>query len=243
MRKLLLKTCVLTTTLLLAGVRPGSADVIVQDLTENYVPANVVGGQTNDTVAFTPFDPSLGTLQSVDLMITYGGLANAGIQNLVANSVDVRLANASQDSVSFADQTPLTTVNLQGPTVSATLTPFVGQQMFSDTSSLIQFLYPFMTTQDVLLTDPTLENYFLDPNNAFLNLNITDTTLFDTPWNSTDNQINSDFQNVIQLTYTYASNTDAGTSTGDTTDVPEPTAMSLLATACAGLIILRRRRA
>ncbi len=192
---------------------------------------------------FTPIDSSLYVINSVDLQLSGNIYGNIQVQNLSQfDSGNISVSSNGSLGIYYPDLSAVTSVAVAAPVETQTLTPYVGADYFSDSSSYTNPNLQGSARLDTLLTAPAALNYFYTSGQGYLYLVGMDFSTVTTDL-ATQNQINTLIDGTLTITIDYSLiGSNAGNAGGTTTDVPEPYSAGLFGAGFLALMVVHKRR-
>lgn len=190
------------------------------------------------TPNFTLFDPSLGTLNSVDLLLSASSNASVQVQNTGGSSATATVNPLADVGMYFADSTPIADTYVSASSATQYLPAF--DNIFGSSSSSYMSVSGLSGSAvlDALLTDSTSLSYFTGIGTSYLYIVANDLSSINGLSAESGGVTNNIAANVaVTLDYTPTT-----TSSSPPADVPEPMAASVLIAGVAALLALRRPR-
>ena len=190
----------------------------------------------NTTPNFALFDPSLGTLNSVDLLLSTSSNASAQVQNAGNSAATVTISPLADVGLYYNDATPIADTYVSGTPVSQFLPAFDSILGSSSASYMSVSGLTGSAMLDTLLTDSNSLSYFTGIGTSYLFVVASDFSSINGLTVENGGVTNNISANLV-LTMDYTPTT---TSSSPPTDVPEPAGASVLIAAIVALLALRK---
>jgi MYXO-CTERM domain-containing protein len=192
----------------------------------------------NTTPTFTLFDPALGALNSVDLLLSTSSNASAQVQNMGNSGAQATINPLADVALYFNDATPITDTYVSGASASQYLPAFDSILGPSSASYMSVSGLTGSAILDTLLTDSTSLSYFAGIGSSYLYIVVADYSSINGLSAANGGVTNNISANIV-VTLDY---TPTVASSSPPIDVPEPAAAAVLLAGIGALLALRRPR-